>query len=240
MSTKKEKRLPVLGKRLNQLRGEMSQAEFAKKVGVAAATIGYYENSDRLPDAEMLRKICEACNVSCDYLLGITDTKKLEDSDIPRKTGLAPEAVEVLKLLAEQTGLTSFFSEFFEDPENLTTADYEIKAINHLVANCNRILADIGLYLFGDMTGVEKVKIRGAKITLGRADEFVRNGLLHSVTAHLAEYRKRLIENGGDLPLTFVLDATREAMEADRIEQRTKYADFMDEKEDENNHGEEK
>ena len=72
----KEKRFTVLGKRLNTLRGDLSQVKFAEKVGLTAATIGYYENSDRLPDAETLYKICVACDCSSDYLLGISEAKK--------------------------------------------------------------------------------------------------------------------------------------------------------------------
>jgi transcriptional regulator with XRE-family HTH domain len=70
MSDTKKKRLTILGQRLNELRGGESQAEFAKRIGISAATIGYYENSERLPDAETLLKISNACGKSCDWLVG--------------------------------------------------------------------------------------------------------------------------------------------------------------------------
>jgi len=41
------------------------------QIGVARATVGFYESGERLPDALVLRKIAEACNVSADWVLGI-------------------------------------------------------------------------------------------------------------------------------------------------------------------------
>lgn len=102
---KKKKRLPILGLRLGGLRNDMdmSQAEFASHVGLTAATVGYYENSDRLPDAETLLKICKACGCTSDYLLGLSGIPKGNDDDmaIEKRIGLNGGAIESLLNLKE-------------------------------------------------------------------------------------------------------------------------------------------
>lgn len=101
MAKSKEKRLIILGERLNKLRGELSQAEFSKRIGITAATIGYYENSERLPDAETLHKICAACNVSSDYLLGLSDVaeRDINAQAASERYGLSEAALQTLERL---------------------------------------------------------------------------------------------------------------------------------------------
>jgi len=101
MTKPKEKRFPILGERMRELRGELSQNKFSKRVGVTAATIGYYENSDRLPDAETLHKICTECNVSADYLLGIASEKTMDTDTraICERTGLSEQALNFIEML---------------------------------------------------------------------------------------------------------------------------------------------
>ena len=101
MAKSKEKRLIILGERLNKLRGELSQAEFSKRIGITAATIGYYENSERLPDAETLHKICAVCNVSSDYLLGLSDVAERDISAqaASDRYGLSEAALQTLERL---------------------------------------------------------------------------------------------------------------------------------------------
>ena len=66
-------KLPIFAERFHELREERAQAEFAEFLGISRPTVGFYENGSRLPDALTLRKIAEKCNVSADWLLGLTD-----------------------------------------------------------------------------------------------------------------------------------------------------------------------
>jgi transcriptional regulator with XRE-family HTH domain len=58
--------------RLVQLRKEkrLLQADMAKKIGVARATYGAYEQGTRQPDFETLQRIAKFFEVSTDFLLG--------------------------------------------------------------------------------------------------------------------------------------------------------------------------
>ena len=91
-------RLPIFSERFAQLRGERTQGEFADYLGISRPTVSFYENGTRLPDAFVLQQISEKCQVSSDWLLGISDVKST-DSDILsacRVTGLSEEAVKML------------------------------------------------------------------------------------------------------------------------------------------------
>ena len=65
--------------RLIQLRKSTNlyQADMAKKIGVARATYGAYEQGTRQPDFETLKKIADYFEVSTDFLLyGTVDSKR--------------------------------------------------------------------------------------------------------------------------------------------------------------------
>ncbi|MFY0742124.1 helix-turn-helix transcriptional regulator [Solibacillus silvestris] len=67
------------GTRLTTLRKQkkLLQADLAKKIGIARATYGAYEQGTRQPDFDTLEKIADFFEVSTDYLLGRTDTAVL-------------------------------------------------------------------------------------------------------------------------------------------------------------------
>jgi transcriptional regulator with XRE-family HTH domain len=54
--------------RIKKVRGELTQAEFAAKLGVQAATVSMYE-SGRIPDDEMLIKIADFGKTTMEWLL---------------------------------------------------------------------------------------------------------------------------------------------------------------------------
>lgn len=96
-----ENKLPEFSKRFNQLRGDKTQEEFAKFLGISRPTVGFYENGDRLPDCLVLRNISEKCDVSADWLLGLSDVKTPEANiqAICHKTGLSENCIRILELI---------------------------------------------------------------------------------------------------------------------------------------------
>lgn len=66
-------RLPIFTKHFRELQGERTNTEFADFLGISRQTVGFYCNGDRIPDAQILRDIAKKCNVSSDWLLGLTD-----------------------------------------------------------------------------------------------------------------------------------------------------------------------
>jgi transcriptional regulator with XRE-family HTH domain len=57
-----------IGERIRKIRGELTQGEFAGRLGVQAPTISRYE-SGRIPDEEMLRKIADFGKTTIEWLL---------------------------------------------------------------------------------------------------------------------------------------------------------------------------
>ena len=81
-------------------RQERTQAEFAQFLGISRATVGFYENGERIPDALVLRQIAERCGVATDYLVGLSDMKTT-DRDlraINNITGLSEEALSLIHI----------------------------------------------------------------------------------------------------------------------------------------------
>ena len=97
---KREPRLKVFQERFELLRKErdLSNTDFAKFLEMSRQTVGFYLNGDRIPDALTLIKISEKCNVSADWIVGLSDIKTPNTSvqGACQCTGLSEEAVMVL------------------------------------------------------------------------------------------------------------------------------------------------
>jgi len=95
----KRKKMPDFKTRFNRLRGEMSQDAFAKKLGISRPTVGSYINGDRLPDATIIKIIAEKCDVSSDWLLGLTDDSRGDISvmEIEKELKLTAGAIYSIK-----------------------------------------------------------------------------------------------------------------------------------------------
>jgi transcriptional regulator with XRE-family HTH domain len=64
----------MVGERLKKLRGNMTQEDIAKFLGISRARYSHYENGRSEPDNETLKKLADFFNVTTDYLLGRTDS----------------------------------------------------------------------------------------------------------------------------------------------------------------------
>lgn len=58
-----------LGERIRAVRGSLSRAAFGKRIGITSGSLRNYEDGAAQPNAEVLAKICERCDVSTDWLL---------------------------------------------------------------------------------------------------------------------------------------------------------------------------
>lgn len=62
----------VLGEKITQLRKvqNLSQSDFAKRIGVSRTIVGNYERNTNMPSIEILLKMANVFNVSVDYIIG--------------------------------------------------------------------------------------------------------------------------------------------------------------------------
>lgn len=82
--------------RLKERRGDLTQAAFARQLGMNQQTYQRYETGVREPDLETLHQIGVCCGVSIDWLLGLSDIPP--PTSPPDRTAELKRAIEsVLK-----------------------------------------------------------------------------------------------------------------------------------------------
>ena len=105
-----ETRLPIFRERFIKLRTEMdmTQKEFADHIGISRPTVGFYESGKRIPDVDVLCKICTTCKVSSDYLLGLSGIRNNKNREVTAvDLGLSERAIEVIQ---EDNGLSEMLT----------------------------------------------------------------------------------------------------------------------------------
>jgi transcriptional regulator with XRE-family HTH domain len=62
-------RILNIGARIREIRGRISQEEFARRTGINKSTLGRYERGTNAPDTNAVTAICKAFNVNSEWLL---------------------------------------------------------------------------------------------------------------------------------------------------------------------------
>lgn len=91
-------RFPAFQAAFNELMKDMTIKDFADKLEMSRATVGFYSAGQRIPDAIGIKTIAEKCGVSADWLLGLSDisTTDCEIKQVCKYTGLTQASVEEL------------------------------------------------------------------------------------------------------------------------------------------------
>ena len=63
--------MDTIGDRLREARGGLSMAKAAVLVGISQQAWNIYEKNSSAPGAKLILRICQAFNISADWLLGI-------------------------------------------------------------------------------------------------------------------------------------------------------------------------
>lgn len=80
------------GGRLEHLRGERSQREFARQIGVPLNTYTNWVREIRTPTIDALKGICTQLNVSADWLLGLPGASAPAVPSVPSVSSVPPDA----------------------------------------------------------------------------------------------------------------------------------------------------
>lgn len=111
MSQKEAKQMPefdenLFRERFIELREDydMKQAEFAEFLGIPTGSVGGYESGKKFPNGKTLFKISKKCNISVDYLIGISGVKSpdVEIEFICDYIGLSERAINELHYRLEE------------------------------------------------------------------------------------------------------------------------------------------
>ena len=89
----------IFQERFNELVGNATQEEIAKKLNTSRQNVGNWKKGKSRPDIFALAEISKAYNVSTDYLLGLTDIKSTDTTikDICEYTGLNEKSIELIE-----------------------------------------------------------------------------------------------------------------------------------------------
>ena len=131
--------------RLREIRGDIAQDEFSKKIGVSRASLSYYENGSRIPDITTLKRIHEVTGVSIYYLLGLTNSKDDAFATTQQDTGLSEQAISCLTTHPDAACIANIF---------LSHKDFPDLAHQLMIAHDNQLIADAG-FLLDDGTNVK-------------------------------------------------------------------------------------
>ena len=82
--------LKTVAARIKNLRGDMTQKEFALSLGVSPQAVSAWENADKMPRVGVLEKLSEIYGVSKSYILGGNIDIKNEAPEKPRSEKLSP------------------------------------------------------------------------------------------------------------------------------------------------------
>jgi len=99
--------LNTVGNRIKTLRKEhnLNQKEFAKILNIQNTTLSQYENGINTPSDEMKIMIADYFDVSIDYLLGRSNTRKKDELKIALNSistdGLDEDDLEIVKSMIQ-------------------------------------------------------------------------------------------------------------------------------------------
>lgn len=82
--------------RIKELRTEMHKSlrDVANDLNISYSSLSKYERGDQQPSYETLIRIANYFNVTTDYLMGITNSKSLENRNICDQLNLSDEAIQ--------------------------------------------------------------------------------------------------------------------------------------------------
>lgn len=105
----------ILAKRLKQIRIErgMTQKDFAQEMGFTSVTLSAYENSLKRPSLDLILGIAKKCNVSLDWLCGLSD-KQSEQNHQEYKT-----YSDILKTLIEWDKILKISIEIIDQEKDI-------------------------------------------------------------------------------------------------------------------------
>ncbi|MFC7783318.1 helix-turn-helix domain-containing protein [Rossellomorea sp. GCM10028870] len=105
-----------LGSNIKKLRERenISQKDFAQKIGVSNVVLSRYEKDERKPDYDMLKKIADYFEVSIDFLLGREE-----------KANSKEDTLEEVNKLVKEYGIEQFGFFDIEKWKDLSQEDIE-------------------------------------------------------------------------------------------------------------------
>ena len=85
--------------RIITLKKDRNVSEFSRFLGLSQRTVDSYLRGERKPSIELVFRVCEKCNVSSDWLLGLSETAQTPQNAQQSSPERDPKSQESLHLL---------------------------------------------------------------------------------------------------------------------------------------------
>lgn len=147
-----------LNERIKQIRIRhgYSMSEFAKLIGCSKSAIGMYETGQRKPKYEILESIADTFNVDMNYLLGKSNTERLENFTLSSQfSNLFPIEKKKIPLLGDIACGKPIYAD--EDRESYVIAGTNVNADFCLRAKGDSMIG--ARILDGDIVFIQKADI---------------------------------------------------------------------------------
>ncbi len=184
----------LTGKRIKELRGNVSQDKCAQELGISRGALSFYENGDRKPDAEILYKMCNYFSVSADYLLGLSNNKTT-DFDIAiacKVTGLSETAIKHISALAIITDILKTINSA-EIINNLDVSDKIESKVTESALNAYSVLSALGIGVNEFTQYITECSILSSPIKT--FDILCNQGIFEKICIYMSFYINDLVEN---------------------------------------------
>ncbi|WP_346705076.1 helix-turn-helix transcriptional regulator [uncultured Agathobaculum sp.] len=123
--------MSLFHERFRQLKEESgkTQSKIANDLGIKQQAVSYYANG-REPDYDTLIAIASYFGVSADYLLGISNCKKLENENFCEKTNLSERALEILSGSGEPSAYIIYGSDIGKVIDSIICSSHLVNIIS--------------------------------------------------------------------------------------------------------------
>lgn len=195
-------RFPAFQDAFVELMGDMTIKDFAEKLGMSRATVGFYCNGDRIPDALGIKTIAEKCGVSADWLLGLSNVRSSngELKQVCNYTGLNQQAIEQLHFETTEAApnITLLFLNNFLTKRNVAF-DFKSSAwraaISEVIYN-RSVRNDLSVDDFYDLNADEREEYRekARERRQQREDDLDKELLQQFKSCEPCEYQEKTIK----------------------------------------------
>lgn len=97
-----------------RLENDLSLRELANELNISYSSLGKYERGEQEPSFETLKKIAERFHVTIDYLLGFSNVKNPNYTEINKELGLTDTSIEIIR--KEKGNIATGLNAFIQNP----------------------------------------------------------------------------------------------------------------------------
>ena len=161
----------------------------ASEIGISSGALSKYQNDNSEPGITALAKIAQYFGVTADYLVGMSDSKNLENANIGQVTGLSDEAIDSLKFLKSSDAFG--YSEFIESRHFLEMLLYLARhkmAYSQLLINAEEYMSILERLLRNEAKDIERKYVIDEYCEISETAELMSYRIQKTIEGYIESY----------------------------------------------------